>query len=143
LGRRDAVPDNSPPCGNTFSLLCNGPQNGAAMLMYTQDYDQTLPPANRWMDALVIYTKNEKALRCLSVKSKGREKGYGYTFNSDLDTFATTKIATPQTTGMLFDSDINGRNSTVKGFISLMPARHGKTNNVAYADGHAEVITLD
>jgi prepilin-type processing-associated H-X9-DG protein len=124
-----------------ISCLTNLKQDGLGMLMYAQDYDGKLPPAQGWMDKLVPYMpKDEKAFHCPSAKSSGEEKAYGYAFNSAISTIVVTQIPSPPTTGMIFDSNANGRNASVKGGIYPTPARHSQKNNVAFADGHAKAV---
>jgi prepilin-type processing-associated H-X9-DG protein len=123
------------------SCLTNLKQSGLGMMMYAQDYDGKLPPAQGWMDKLVPYMpKDEKAYHCPSAKSSGQEEAYGYAFNSTISTIVVTQLPSPQTTGMIFDSDTSGRSATTKGALYPTPARHSSKNNVAFADGHVKAI---
>jgi prepilin-type processing-associated H-X9-DG protein len=122
------------------SCLSNLKQQSLGTLMYSQDYDEKLPPTKDWMTKLEPYLKNEKVFHCPSAKSSGPEKAYGYAFNSTISTVSVKKITTPEATAMLFDSNLEGESASSKGFVPMTPARHNKRNNIAYADGHAKSI---
>jgi prepilin-type processing-associated H-X9-DG protein len=127
----------------TTSCISNLKQQGLGTLMYAQDYDGILPPAQGWMDKLVPYIRNENVYHCPTAKPSGEEKAYGYAFNNTISIVNVMKLPTPQTTGMIFDSNNNGRSASVKGAIYPTPARHSQKNNVAFADGHAKSVGSD
>lgn len=75
-----------------------------ALMMYAQDYDERLPPANRWSDALFPYTKLTFDMPCPS-----RPKAIGpYAFNAALDRQLLAKV-NPRTP-LLFESSAGQRN---------------------------------
>src|SRR5436309_1139909 len=62
------------------SCLSNEKQMALGLLMYSQDYDETLPTSASWMDKISPYIKNEQVFHCPSL---GRSAiGYGYAYNS-------------------------------------------------------------
>jgi prepilin-type N-terminal cleavage/methylation domain-containing protein len=53
-------------CGPRYSCLSNVKQLSMALLMYGSDYDDRLPPATIWQDAILAYHKNPQLLTCTS-----------------------------------------------------------------------------
>ena|SRR5690242_19713903 len=119
------------------SSLCmsNEKQMALGILMYTQDYDETLPTSAGWMDRMGPYVRNEQIFHCPSmVKDSG---AYGYAFNSQESGVKMEKIQQPYATVMLFDSTTLTRNAADPMTSVPSTPRHRKGNNFAYADGHA------
>jgi prepilin-type processing-associated H-X9-DG protein len=119
------------------SCLSNLKQQGLGIMMYAQDYDQTLPPAKAWMDKVGPYIRAERVFQCPSIKQKGT---YGYAFNADNSAKSIGKIASPNTMAMVFDCDSDVRSAGVKGLVLPTKARHSGKNNITYADGHAKSV---
>jgi hypothetical protein len=122
--------------------------------LYSQDYDQTLPKAVAWMDAVTPYVKGQLELRCPVVRASD-PKGFGYAFNSALSGVKTAKIAAPTTTAVVYDSTDKESNAS-DAFTSLpAPPRHSapggrgavkrpsQFNIVLYADGHVRFLSAD
>jgi prepilin-type processing-associated H-X9-DG protein len=119
------------------SCLSNLKQQGLALIMYSQDYDGTLPAADRWMDLSAPYLKQERAFHCPSV-AVGNPSRYGYAFNDKMSKAKIEKVTDPQAEVLAYDSLSTGRNAH-DAVTSLPPnGRHVRGNNVAYADGHAK-----
>ena len=125
----------------TSSCLSNEKQLATGILMYIQDYDEHFPPAPRWMDNLVPYTKNEQVFHCTEVE-KDSPKGYGYALNSNIASKSLAKQETPSTTTLLFDSNWLWRNAYAPYPTSLAsPPRHKDgCNNIAFIDGHVHAV---
>ncbi len=75
-----------------------------ALMMYAQDYDERLPPSNRWADTLFPYTKLTYDVPCPS-----RPNAIGpYAFNAALDRRLLAKVNAK--TPLLFESNAGHRN---------------------------------
>lgn len=113
------------------SCMSNMKQQGLALMMYAQDYDEVMPPKNaKWMDTLLPYIKDEKVFRCPSVIT-GQ---FGYAFSPELFGKKFKNIASPATTTAIFESTNLSRNATT----GTVAYRHRKFANTAFADGHVK-----
>jgi hypothetical protein len=75
-----------------------------ALMMYAQDYDGRLPPANRWADSIFPYTKLTFDMPCPS-----RPKAIGpYAFNASLDMQLLARVGPRRP--LLFESNASQRN---------------------------------
>jgi len=122
-----------------ISCLSNIKQQALAMRMYSQDYDETLPEGQQWMDLTSPYVKSEATLHCPNV-SKAGDATYGYAYNKKLSHLKEDKISAPQSTPMLYDSSNMSRNATDAVSSLPNPGRHGDGNNMGYFDGHARFV---
>jgi len=122
------------------SCISNVKVQSLANLMYSQDYDETFPGADKWMDYTTTYRKSEIYLHCPTVSRSVDEK-YGYAYNQKLSRKQLATIAEPQTTPMLYDSSDLERNASDDVSSLPAPARHVGTNSVGYSDGHARRLS--
>ncbi len=126
-----------------------------ALDLYSQDYDQTLPLAAAWMDTATPYmTSGQTDLRCPALRVVN-PKAFGYAFNSKLSGTRTSKIASPITTILVFDSTNPERNAADALTTLPSPPRHANPrtketrnaakigNLVVYADGHVAFVAQD
>jgi prepilin-type processing-associated H-X9-DG protein len=119
----------------------------AAMLMYAQDNDDTLPPANNWIDTLAPYDtpsgkseKPEDRYHCVSASGKEMEV-YGYTYNSNAASQNLTKIKEREAKMLVYDSTTLTRNAFDTGTSLPKEGRHTNGNNIAFVDGHVRWIS--
>lgn len=117
------------------STVCrsNLKQLSAALLMYAQDFDETLPPARRWGDSAVDYlpdTPGEIVFRCPS-----SDTSYGFAFNRALDQIPLVRIGTPESMVLLLETDATNRNALGEQSSLPNPPRHYGGVNIAYANG--------
>jgi len=98
-----------------------------AMRAYMADYDDTLPPAERWSDALLPYVHERSLFVCPS----GQNRVCSYAMNAAVGGLRTEEIGTPVV--LLFESDA-GWNAA--GGPELMPAqpRHFGGDRVGMTD---------
>ena len=98
-----------------------------AMRAYTADYEDTLPPAERWSDALLPYVQERSLFVCPS----GQNRVCSYAMNAAVGGLRTEEIGTPVV--LLFESDA-GWNAA--GGPELMPAepRHFGGDRVGMTD---------
>lgn len=110
----------------------------SAMLAYSQDYDECLPPGDRWNEALVPDFASRQYFVCPSVG--GNEPTYA--LNKCIAGRDLQEIASPDKVAMLFDS-IPGRDKC--GAKELLPpgGRHSGGNYFAFADGHVKWISKE
>lgn len=127
-------------------------QRGLAL--YSQDYDQTLPPSTAWMDAATPYVKQRTDFKCPVVRL-ANPTGFGYAFNSALSKFKTAGITSPETTAEVYDSADLQRNASDALTSLPSPPRHllertraqrnapKNGNLILYADGHVRFAAAD
>jgi prepilin-type processing-associated H-X9-DG protein len=116
------------------SCLSNLKQLALATLMYAQDYDQVLPQADNWCDAIWEYMRNEELFRCPS----DPEHEYGYALNRNLSGRHLAEISRPAETVLIFDSTAGKKNAADTGQSWPSKGRHSGGNNCTWADGHAK-----
>ena len=115
-------------CLSNLKQICLG------ILMYAQDHNEVLPPADRWMDAIAIYLKNEQVFNCPDAPNLQ----YGYAFNTALSNKPMAEIANPAEVIVVFETDRNTRNAHGKPTEVPRPGRHNDGNNFGYVDGHCK-----
>lgn len=124
------------------SCLSNEKQMGLALMQYAQDNDNLLPSRPDWMDATKTYLGgNEQAFHCPTAAGQDLSK-YGYAFNSSLKSKNVTKMTSPETVPMVYDSDNLARNATDAGSSLPNPPRHSDGNNIVFADGSARTVKV-
>lgn len=116
--------------------LSNMKQLCLAMHMYMNDWDRSLPPADKWSDALMPYIGNkEELLRC----PLAPDLDCGYAFNEALDSGKLNDVADPAGTVVLFTSNLGTRNA-IGGVDAVADPPRTPTGNIyGYVDGHAKI----
>ena len=105
---------------------------GPAMFLYANDYDDTLPTADKWCDLLTSHVNVDPVLfRCASTT----EGSFSYAFNENLAGRSMKDV--PPNVVMLFEADA-GPNA-VGGPEMLVSDRH-EGCNIVFMDGHVEFI---
>lgn len=127
----------APMTGQPVAKAClsNLRQLATAMFTYAQDYDEKLPPADKWSTGTFPYTMNTKLYQCPAVLDKP-----GYAMNYKLSRFELTKVKLPTQTVMHFDSTLLRENAfdyKDAGESAAWPPRHANVINYSFADGHA------
>jgi hypothetical protein len=121
-----------------INCMNNEKQLAIAMKIYAADNHDHLPPAATWCDAITNEAGSDKIYKCPAANSSSR---CDYAFNAKLEGLDPGKVD-PQTV-MIFESD-SGWNAH-GGPQLAASTRHGAGHNirtvVAFADGHAEVVT--
>lgn len=132
-------------------LLCEARQSGClnntkkigmAMRLYSSDYDDRIPPAEKWQPALITYlptkelAKNEGAFpHCFSAK----DRHYSYGMNSAMSALALHDIHNPAST--VFEFDCSLPMLSAYGGREAVDFRHtNRDANVGFIDGHATAI---
>jgi prepilin-type processing-associated H-X9-DG protein len=117
-----------------INCLNNERQLALAVKMYAGDNANHLPPAATWCDAIKTAVGSERVFKCPAANESSR---CDYAFNAKLDGMDVNKVD-PQTV-MIFESDAGW---DAHGGPELQALRHrGHYMVVAFADGHAEVVS--
>lgn len=125
--------------GRRSQCMSNLKVLGTAVSMYSEDYDERLPPSSTWSEAIAPrvqiaakqrdYTGGEP-FRCPATESPA-----SYGMNRALGGLPIAKIELPAATVLLFDADARVR-SFSGGANDVARSRHMNSPNVAYTDGH-------
>jgi prepilin-type processing-associated H-X9-DG protein len=107
---------------------------GQALLLYSQDWDEKLPPASGWYNgARQHLTKDapEDVFQCPASIST-----YGYALNSAIGGLPLGKVTAPMITVGLFESSSNRANDAGGVQLVTREPRHSGGLWFAYLDGH-------
>lgn len=99
------------------------------VMQYMQDYDEHMPPANKWSDVLEPYIIGRKVYIC----PQASNLSCGYSFYDRLSTVSLRSISDWSNTPALFDSN-GGWNSALP--VEQVAARHNGGYNCGFVDGH-------
>lgn len=119
------------------SCMSNLKQIGLGMLMYAQDHDEDLPPADNWRKPVLDYLRNEQVFLCPADAQQGAGIGLSYFYNAKLDKRNLARIARPAEVILMAD----GRPGS--GGPERLVARHDGGVNAVFADGHAKWLPLE
>lgn len=127
--------DNRPP----YKAICtsNMKHLGSGLRMYIMDYDDKPPPAGKWQDASFPYVKDLTVYVCPSRK----DVKPGYAFNQRLDGIVAGKVAKPEQTPMLFESNRGQRNGADQ-LLSFVTPHRDHVGNVCFLDGHVKSFSI-
>lgn len=103
---------------------------GSGMMQYCQDFDECMPLAYNWTNAVFPYVKNEGIYQCPS--REGLK--IGYTYNRYLNGIRLEQI--PFETVCLFESNLGGSNTSDYGESWIEGGVHSGGNFVSFVDGH-------
>ena len=122
----------------TSACMSNLKQVSLAMLMYSQDYDETMPPNDRWPEGLQPYLHNNQLFVCPSDESPHATGVEGwplsYTFSERLDGTNLMNILRPAEEVAIFDG------SVLSGGREDVEFRHEGEAVVGFTDGHVSAI---
>jgi hypothetical protein len=104
------------------------------MSEYINDYDDSTPLPNKWMDELTLYVKDSSAFQSPAVPSPG----YGYALNVAVAGKVYTQFSNPDQLVAIFDSTNVAYNATESLQTLPNPARYGSKNTLGYADGRTQ-----
>ncbi len=117
------------------SCASNMKQQMLGVLQYEMDHDEHLPPADKWVDAIMPYIQTEAAFRCPSL-TVTNGKGYGYAFNQNLSRISLSALENPSQTVSIYETINPSRNWFGRG--TGRAYRHEDGSNIAFADGHVK-----
>ena len=119
------------------SCMSNLKQQGVAANIYLEDNDDTYPPAAQWMDKIKPYVNDAQAYHCPSAGQRDPTI-FGYAYNDALNNQKLSKVASPPTMPLTFDSTTLTANAHDALTSLPSPGRHVAGNNFSFADGHAK-----
>jgi len=123
----------------TATCLSNVKQLSLAVIMYAQDHDDKLPPADTWCDSLRPYVKDARIFVC----PNARQLKSGYAYNRALSGRPFAEVAEPQRTVLLYESDL-GWNGAGGPETLASPRRHFFVGNVfGFVDGHVKRVAVE
>jgi hypothetical protein len=107
----------------------------SAIFVYAQDWDEHLPPEQKWMDAAKMHLSPEELSQVFTCPSA--YSPFGYAFNSALGNLPLERLSHPATTVMLFECDATKPNA--HGGLKNLPQipRHLGGDIYGFVDGYA------
>ena len=119
--------------GRRASCQSNLKQVALGIAQYIQDYDEKLPPAREWADALQPYVKSREIFRCPNITDKN---GFGYAYNARLSKKNIYSILDESQMVSIYETTDLKWNAYGMG---EKPAfRHLGGANYAFTDGHVK-----
>jgi len=120
------------------ACVSNEKQICRALIEYSQDYDETLPPESRWADLASLHllpAKKQEVFHCLEAKTP-----FSYVFNVHLDRAQMSEIDYPSETVMIYEGPAFQINAADDGKAIPVAIRHNVEGaNFGYADGHVKL----
>jgi serine/threonine-protein kinase len=107
---------------------------GMAVMQYCQDYDERMPLAYNWADAVYPYFRRWDGYQCPSRKNLK----IGYAYNRHLNGISMEQISQPTETVCLFESNLGGSNPSDYGESWIEGGVHLGGNFVSFVDGHTK-----
>ncbi len=117
--------------------LSNERQIGLGIIQYVQDHDEKLPDADRWVDEIMPYIKNEAVFHDPSAPTGEK---WSYAYNRNLSGVSLAQLDDPATTVMVFESTTGTKNASDMGESVPVPGRHPGGTDYLFADGHAKLL---
>ncbi len=117
------------------SSQSNLKQIALGIIQYTQDNDEHLPDADKWVDEIMPYVKTEAIFRDPSAPAGEK---WSYAFNRTLSRAPLSRLDSPASTVMLFESTSGAKNASDTGQSVPRPGRHRGGTDYALADGHVK-----
>lgn len=134
LGKEGAAVSPHRERARQSACMANLKQVTLALLMYAQDWKETLPPAETWVQALTPYLRNQAIFRCPA----DPDRPIGYGFRSALSKVKLANVADLGQTPVFFESTAGGVNPHDEGQSLPPEGRHMGGVVVAYLDGHVK-----
>jgi prepilin-type processing-associated H-X9-DG protein len=106
-----------------------------ATMIYANDYDEKLPPADKWCDLLIAEADLDEKIFCCRNQP---EVSFSYALNKNL----TSLIGVPGDIVLIFESN-GGRNAAGGPEILAIERHKGEGCNVAFVDGHVQFVKTE
>lgn len=119
--------------------MSHGKQLAMSLMMYTQDYDNRLPPAAGWQNGLAPYNGDRMIYQC--PERPGVVPAYAY--NQLLDRRPLKQVLSGAQTPALFESSLGVQNAAdqLGSFATPHRATGGQQAGiVAFMDGHVQTL---
>lgn len=133
------------PIGRSKQPQClsNAKQLGLSMMMYAQDYDEHLPPAEKWMTVSMPYIKNQAIYVCPVVKTENPKTPASYAMDTRLSGKSLNKLKEPANRAVIYDSTRTDWDATDPGQTFAPRHNEGKQGSLVFADGHAKQVSRE
>ena len=128
---------NRPGCLYNAKLL------GLGLMMYAQDYNEHLPPAEKWMTVTQPYTKNKAIYVCPTVKKENPKAAASYAMDTRLSGKSFSKLKEPDAQALAYDSTRTDWDATDPGQTFAPRHNAGKQGSLGFADGHAKQVSKE
>ena len=115
--------------------LSNLRQIALGIIQYTQDHEEKMPDADKWIDEIMPYVKTEAIFRDPSAPVNEK---WSYAYNRSLSHQPLARFDAPAVTVMLFESAAGIKNAADTGESVPRPGRHSGGTDYALADGHVK-----
>jgi prepilin-type N-terminal cleavage/methylation domain-containing protein len=123
-----------------ISCLSNTKQFGVGIIMYAQDYDEHLPPAEKWMTVSMPYTKNKAIYICPVMKKESPKTAASYAMDTRLSGKSLNKLKEPANQALAYDSTRTDWDAADPGQTFAPQHNEGKQGSLVFADGHAKLV---
>lgn len=124
--------------GHRNYVISNLKQLALATMMYAADYDEHLPPAEKWMDAIYPYHKNSQIHHDPTVVDSEQDE-YGIAFFDPVSLADLNAIANVGDVPMVFQSVLMGKNAhSDLRTLPFVSRNKSPVNFVALLDGHVK-----
>jgi len=119
------------------SSQSNLKQIGLGIIQYTQDHDENMPDAAKWVDEIMPYVQSKELFHDPSTPES---QSYGYAYNSALSHKGLAVFLSPSETVMVFESTKGVKNSADTGVSVPRPGRYNGGTDYLFADGHVKWV---
>jgi len=119
-----------------LTCMMNAKQVALGLRMYIYDYDERLPPADAWSDAVAPCVKSRDIFVC----PEARDLRSGYAFNKALGGKRVTDVRDEAQTVLIYESDL-GWNGAGGPQTLRRPTRHRRGDVVAFVDGSVKLVS--
>jgi hypothetical protein len=112
-----------------------------ALLMYADDHQDRLPPADSWVGATLTDPHVKlNTFKCPLDKAPGRANRSSYALNAELGGKLLSAIADPADTPLLYEIPHPEKNPRGNPAQAGSAGRHGEKYVITYADGRAAIF---
>lgn len=115
--------------------ISNLKQLALGVIQYTQDHDERMPDADKWVDEIMPYVQAEALFHDPSALTSQK---WSYAYNRTLSHQPLAALDSPAQTIMLFESSKGIKNASDTGQSVPVPGRHLGGTDYVTADGHAQ-----
>ena len=122
----------------SIRCLSQAKQVGTALMMYAQDYDERLPPAEKWMTVTLPYMKDAKIYLCPTVHQADDKAVASGAMDTRLSGKSLAKLSNPDSVLLAYESTRTDWDATDP--AQTFAPRHNGHGNVIFADGHAKLL---
>ena len=111
-------------------------QLSIALMQYLQDYDEKMPDAAHWVDALMPYVLKDASV--FHDPSAPQSQKWGYAFNKNLSGQSLAAVGTSENVIAFFESTSTVKNASDTGQSVPVPGRYANGSDFAFVDGHVK-----